>query len=110
MRVRVRSCLGAGGYEGVPAMDPDQGGDVDVGQYNVHPSVLLLLGTLLLTAGATAMLCAAIMTDHWEHVTWDQTRIEHIAKTAPPNLTRFSNIGKVSKHSFGRSLVQVRLG
>ncbi|VEN43019.1 unnamed protein product [Callosobruchus maculatus] len=43
---------------------------------SVHPSVFFLLGTLVLTTCATGMLCAAIMTDHWEEVTWDKQKLE----------------------------------
>ncbi|XP_066258437.1 uncharacterized protein [Euwallacea similis] len=61
----------------------------------VHPSVFFLLGkkhhvkkikkftialgTLVLTTCATGMLCAAIMTDHWEEVTWDMDQLEVLA-------------------------------
>ncbi|XP_067005904.1 uncharacterized protein [Anabrus simplex] len=44
----------------------------------MQPSAWFLLGTLLLTTVATAMLCGAIMTDHWEHVTWDRGKLEDI--------------------------------
>ncbi|XP_036343633.1 uncharacterized protein LOC118752891 [Rhagoletis pomonella] len=40
------------------------------------PPVLFLFVTLLMTTSATAMLCAAIMTDHWEHVTWDRNSLD----------------------------------
>lgn len=43
---------------------------------SVHPSVFFLLGTLVLTTCATGMLCAAIMTDHWEEVTWDRQQLQ----------------------------------
>ena len=56
-------------------------------QCGLQPSVLFLLGTLLLTSCATAMLCAAIMTDHWEYVTWDQSKVEQIARSTRRNLT-----------------------
>ncbi|XP_060521711.1 uncharacterized protein LOC132699168 isoform X1 [Cylas formicarius] len=46
---------------------------------SVHPSVFFLLGTLVLTTCATGMLCAAIMTDHWEEVTWDVERLDAFA-------------------------------
>ncbi|XP_030751937.1 uncharacterized protein LOC115879312 isoform X2 [Sitophilus oryzae] len=46
---------------------------------SVHPSVFFLLGTLVLTTCATGMLCAAIMTDHWEEVTWDMDKLETLA-------------------------------
>jgi hypothetical protein len=37
------------------------------------------MGTLLFTSVATAMLCFAIMTDHWEQVTWDRRKLDDIA-------------------------------
>ncbi|XP_058974129.1 uncharacterized protein LOC101894639 isoform X2 [Musca domestica] len=40
------------------------------------PPLLFLFVTLLMTTSATAMLCAAIMTDHWEHVKWDRASLE----------------------------------
>lgn len=46
---------------------------------SVHPSVFFLLGTLVLTTCATGMLCGAIMTDHWEEVTWDKRAVEELA-------------------------------
>ncbi|CAG9836632.1 unnamed protein product [Diabrotica balteata] len=46
---------------------------------SVHPSVFFLLGTLVLTTCATGMLCAAIMTDHWEEVTWDKNGVDFLA-------------------------------
>ncbi|XP_022906661.1 uncharacterized protein [Onthophagus taurus] len=45
----------------------------------VPPSVFFLLGTLVLTACATAMLCGAIMTDHWEEVTWDERELKRLS-------------------------------
>lgn len=40
------------------------------------PPVIFLLVTLVMTSSATAILCAAIMTDHWEHITWDKHNLE----------------------------------
>lgn len=34
-----------------------------------------------MTSSATAMLCAAIMTDHWEHVSWDRICLEKSSQT-----------------------------
>lgn len=48
---------------------------------SVHPSVFFLLGTLVLTTCATGMLCAAIMTDHWEEVTWDKQLIPTLSNS-----------------------------
>ncbi|KAJ8956676.1 hypothetical protein NQ318_014031, partial [Aromia moschata] len=39
------------------------------------------LGTLVLTTCATGMLCGAIMTDHWEEVTWDKDSLGAIANS-----------------------------
>lgn len=48
-------------------------------QCRMQPSVWFLMGTLLFTSVATAMLCVAIMTDHWEQVTWDRRKLDDIA-------------------------------
>lgn len=63
------------------------------GQCGVQPSVVFLLVTLLVTSAATAMLCAAIMTDHWEYITWDRGKLEIIAK-------HISNHTANSRHHF----------
>lgn len=49
---------------------------------SVHPSVFFLLGTLVLTTCASGMLCAAIMTDHWEEVTWDRITLDSRANSS----------------------------
>ncbi|XP_018333418.1 uncharacterized protein LOC108742628 isoform X2 [Agrilus planipennis] len=49
---------------------------------SVHPSVFFLLGTLVLTICATGMLCASIMTDHWEEVTWSQDKLENFTNVS----------------------------
>lgn len=43
-----------------------------------NPVVILFL-TLLMTTGATAMLCAGIMTSQWEFVRWDMKALKKIA-------------------------------
>ncbi|KAL1489183.1 hypothetical protein ABEB36_014120 [Hypothenemus hampei] len=65
-----------GGHNGTSTLD-----DSEETSWNcsVHPSVFFLLGTLVLTTCATGMLCAAIMTDHWEEVTWDIDRLDSLA-------------------------------
>lgn len=63
------------------------------GQCGVQPSVVFLLVTLLVTSTATAMLCAAIMTDHWEYITWDRGKLEVIAK-------QISNSTSNSRHHY----------
>ncbi|KAL0278571.1 UNVERIFIED_CONTAM: hypothetical protein PYX00_000355 [Menopon gallinae] len=50
------------------------------GQCGVQPSFIFLLVTLLVTSLATAMLCAAIMTEHWEYITWDRGKLEEIER------------------------------
>ncbi|XP_044253525.1 uncharacterized protein LOC123004356 [Tribolium madens] len=65
-----------------PGWRPNNPEDDSGWNCSVHPSVFFLLGTLLLTTCATGMLCAAIMTDHWEEVTWDRTALEHLANSS----------------------------
>lgn len=48
-------------------------------QCRMQPSVWFLMGTLIFSSVATAMLCGAIMTDHWEHVTWDRGKLDDVA-------------------------------
>lgn len=38
--------------------------------------VAFMFITLMMTLSATAMLCAAVMTDHWENIRWDRNAIE----------------------------------
>uniref|UniRef100_A0A1S4HAQ7 Uncharacterized protein n=1 Tax=Anopheles gambiae TaxID=7165 RepID=A0A1S4HAQ7_ANOGA len=46
---------------------------------SIPPPIMFLFLTLLMTSSATAMLCAAIMTDHWEHVSWDRNSLDRIS-------------------------------
>lgn len=48
---------------------------------NMGQNHMFLVGTLVLTTCATGMLCAAIMTDHWEEVTWDRDDLEMLANS-----------------------------
>lgn len=71
-------------YDGGPNQQMDSSAadaEDEAGGWNcsVHPSVFFLLGTLVLTTCATGMLCGAIMTDHWEEVTWDRTKVQSLA-------------------------------
>lgn len=50
-----------------------------------------LLMTLLMTSSATAMLCAAIMTDHWEHVSWNRTILDKLTNFSGQNLSWIFN-------------------
>ncbi|XP_050308583.1 uncharacterized protein LOC126744991 [Anthonomus grandis grandis] len=65
----------AGANSGNTADDGEEAG----WNCSVHPSVFFLLGTLVLTTCATGMLCAAIMSDHWEEVTWDMEKLGILA-------------------------------
>lgn len=60
-------------------MEPRENEDETGWNCSVHPSVFFLLGTLVLTTCATGMLCGAIMTDHWEEVTWDRSQLSKMA-------------------------------
>jgi hypothetical protein len=42
------------------------------------------------------MLCAAIMTDHWEHVTWDRTNLDRISNDTSTQLEWFLD-GRVAR-------------
>ncbi|KAG7178174.1 hypothetical protein Hamer_G003962 [Homarus americanus] len=65
-----------------------------------HPACLFLALTLLITGAATAILCSAILTNHWEVITFDKTRVASIAAkhNATHTLTWLWN-GKVGKVS-----------
>ena len=68
------------------------------------PPIIFLLLTLVFTSSATAMLCAAIMTDHWEEVAWDMGALENLVnKSAPSKITNkleFLLDGKVARLPF----------
>ncbi|XP_047469267.1 uncharacterized protein LOC125025325 [Penaeus chinensis] len=44
-----------------------------------HPACLFLALTLLVTTAATMILCSAILTNHWEVITFDKAEVEAIA-------------------------------
>jgi hypothetical protein len=44
----------------------------------MQPSHLFLIATILITAAATAVLCAAIMSDYWELIMFDRTKVDNI--------------------------------
>ncbi|XP_064097490.1 uncharacterized protein LOC135208845 [Macrobrachium nipponense] len=44
-----------------------------------HPACLFLALTLLVTAAATVILCTAILTNHWELISFDREAVEAIA-------------------------------
>uniref|UniRef100_A0A8W7MV67 Uncharacterized protein n=1 Tax=Anopheles atroparvus TaxID=41427 RepID=A0A8W7MV67_ANOAO len=64
-----------GGSRNQPPQTPSGNGSC----CSIPPPILFLFLTLLMTSSATAMLCAAIMTDHWEHVSWDRTSLDRIS-------------------------------
>lgn len=51
------------------------------------PPVIFLFVTLLVTTGATAMLCGAIMSDHWEHVDWDRSVVDRMTRNTTATTT-----------------------
>ncbi|XP_055540957.1 uncharacterized protein LOC129727291 isoform X1 [Wyeomyia smithii] len=62
------------------------------------PPVLFLFFTLLMTSSATAMLCAAIMTDHWEHVSWNRDQLERLSNKSSIDLEWYLD-GRAAKFS-----------
>lgn len=44
--------------------------------------VIFLFVTLLVTTSATAMLCSAMMSDHWEHISWDRMVVEKMTRNS----------------------------
>ncbi|XP_071518562.1 uncharacterized protein [Panulirus ornatus] len=63
-----------------------------------HPACLFLALTLLVTGAATVILCTAILTNHWEVITFDKDAVEAITAkhNTTHNLTWLWN-GKVGK-------------
>ncbi|XP_065085278.1 uncharacterized protein LOC135707389 isoform X2 [Ochlerotatus camptorhynchus] len=62
------------------------------------PPVLFLFLTLLMTSSATAMLCAAIMTDHWEHVSWNREQLDRLSNKSSIELQWYLD-GRAAKFS-----------
>lgn len=73
------------------------------------PTVIFLLLTLLMTTTATSMLCASIMTDHWENVIWDKAALTNIvnssASSKVTNQLEFLLDGKVARLPFKGELM-----
>lgn len=71
---------------------------------NAPPTVIFLLLTLFITTTATSMLCAAIMTDHWENVIWDKEALVKLvnqsASLKVTNQLEFLLDGKVARLPF----------
>lgn len=107
---RKQSTFDVGGYDKSPSLydmqhiqeSPEQ---TQTGAFcNAPPTVIFLLLTLLMTTTATSMLCAAIMTDHWENVTWDKEALMKIVNQSTPskvtNQLEFLLDGKVARLPF----------
>ncbi|XP_058821664.1 uncharacterized protein LOC131683583 isoform X2 [Topomyia yanbarensis] len=62
------------------------------------PPILFLFFTLLMTSSATAMLCAAIMTDHWEHVSWNREQLDRLSNKSSIELQWYLD-GRAAKFS-----------
>ncbi|XP_037025799.1 uncharacterized protein LOC119067125 [Bradysia coprophila] len=60
------------------------------------PPVIFLFVTLLVTTGTTALLCGAIMSDHWENVTWDKTILEKLTHNNTTNALEWQLNGRVA--------------
>ncbi|XP_044732283.1 uncharacterized protein LOC123295122 isoform X2 [Chrysoperla carnea] len=73
--------VAGGGAHGSTTVPGEDGDDSPNGwNCSIHPSVFFLLGTLVLTSCSSAMLCAAIMTDHWEEVTWHRDSLRSLVQ------------------------------
>lgn len=76
------------------------------------PTVIFLLLTLLMTTTATAMLCAAIMTDHWENVIWDKDALMKIVNQSSSskvtNQLEFLLDGKVARLPFKGESITIK--
>lgn len=94
-----------GGYDKSPSIydmqhvnHPEQSEQTQTGFCSAPPTVIFLLLTLLMTTAATAMLCAAIMTDHWEDIVWDGDALERsINHSHPSKQLQFFFDRKVAK-------------
>ncbi len=68
------------------------------------PPVVFLFVTLLVTTGTTALLCGAIMSDHWENVSWDKTILEQLTHNTT-NTLQWQLDGRVAIVSAKRKLI-----
>ncbi|KAK6624087.1 hypothetical protein RUM44_010945 [Polyplax serrata] len=57
----------------------------ETGHCTIQPNIIFLVVTLLVTAAATAILCASIMTENWEYITWDRDKLKSLEKEVTPN-------------------------
>lgn len=67
------------------------------------PPVIFLFVTLLVTTGATAMLCGAIMSDHWEHVDWDRNVVDRMTRNTTTTTVQWHLNGKVASINVKRT-------
>lgn len=65
------------------------------------PPVIFLMITLLMTISATAVLCVAVMTDHWESITWDRDLLNKLTNNTSHSLRWHLN-GRVASMSINR--------
>lgn len=116
---RKQSSCDIGGYDKSPSIydmqHPSQDSPVQAqsGVFcSAPPTVIFLLLTLLMTTTATSMLCAAIMTDHWENVIWDKEALTKIAnQSKATNQLEFLLDGKVARlpiEAHGESTINAR--
>lgn len=73
------------------------------------PPVVFLFVTLLVTTGTTALLCGAIMSDHWENVTWDRNVLENLTRniSSTNNSFQWQLNGRVGALTVNRELSQL---
>lgn len=103
--VRKQSACGEfGGYDKSPSIYDMQHVNQETNEQtqtsfcSAPPTVIFLLLTLLMTTTATAMLCAAIMTDHWENIVWDKDAlVKSVNHSHPSRELEFFFDKKVAK-------------
>lgn len=65
------------------------------------PPVIFLMVTLLMTISATGLLCVAVMTDHWESITWDRDLLNKLASNSSHSLRWHLN-GRIASMPINR--------
>lgn len=68
------------------------------------PPIIFLFVTLLVTIGTTALLCGAIMSDHWEYVSWDKTTLEKLTNNTS-DMLQWQLDGRVATVTVNRKLL-----
>ncbi|XP_058796592.1 uncharacterized protein LOC131667272 isoform X2 [Phymastichus coffea] len=71
------------------------------------PRLVFLFATLVLTCAATGLLCAAIMSDHWEEVDWDREALER-ANVSPVTWLLDGKVGRIEPTLGGGSSQQAK--